>query len=99
MNTARPFTVFKIRALLRQNGSMVGVDAMYCKCGACGDEARLSRGHGLQETDEGVLLTCPACNATDLIPTTKIWADWAEQLRRDRTLALAGIVPDDLKRP
>jgi hypothetical protein len=85
--------------VLRQNGSVEGVEAMHCKCGACGDESRLSRGHGLQETDEGVLLTCPACSATGLIPTTKIWADWAEQLRRDRTLALAGITQEDLNGP
>ncbi|MNM46901.1 hypothetical protein D3C81_578580 [compost metagenome] len=85
--------------MLQQNGSMAGVEAIFCKCAACGDESRLSRGRGLQETDEGVLLTCLACSARGVIPTAKIWADWGEQLRRDRIVALAGMTPEDLNGP
>lgn len=85
--------------MLQQNGSMAGVESIFCKCAACGDESRLSRGRGLQETDEGVLLTCLACSARGVIPTAKIWADWGEQLRRDRIVALAGMTPEDLNGP
>lgn len=99
MTTTSSFRIFRIRAVLRQNGSMDGVEAMFCKCEACGDQSRLSKGHGLQDVEEGVQLTCPACNATGVVPTAKIWAQWAEQLRRDRVLALAGIGSADLDSP
>lgn len=81
---------------MRQNGALQGVDAAICKCGDCGKESLLSRGKGLSDSSKGLELTCPGCQAVGGISTEKVWALWAEQLRRDRILALTGIDPESL---
>lgn len=99
MTTSSSFKILRIRALLRLNGSLDGVEAILCKCGACAKESRLSRGHGLQDVPAGIQLTCPDCHASAEVLGSSIWMEWAEQLRRDRVLIAAGINPDDLYGP
>lgn len=99
MTTPVSFRILRISALLRANGSLEGVEAMICSCQACGDTSKLSRGLGLEDLPNGVQLTCPTCHQCADIPAPRIWAQWAEQLRRDRMLVRAGIDPRDLYGP
>lgn len=46
----------------------------------------------------GVELTCPACAVTGILTVDQAWVLWGEQMRKDRILALAGLVPEDLDR-
>lgn len=59
----------------------------------------MSKGCGLEEAEGGVMLTCLSCKAAEVLTFEGARLCWQEQMRRDRVLALAGIVPDDLKRP
>lgn len=58
-----------------------------------------SRGWGLEDADGGVKLICLGCKAAEVLTFEGARLCWQEQMRRDRVLALAGIVPDGLKRP
>lgn len=40
---------------------------------------------------------CPACQVTGILTVDQAWILWAEQMRQDRILALAGLTPEDLK--
>lgn len=82
MTTPTSFRILRIHALLRANGSFEGVEAMTCRCQACGKESKLSRTSGLEELPNVVQLTCPTCHQCADVPTPWIWAEWAEQLRR-----------------
>lgn len=95
MTPSTAFRVLRIRPLLRLNGMIERVDTLQVKCGACGDESRMSRGCGLTDIQGGVQLTCPACNTTGTLTVDQAWVLWGEQMRRDRILALAGVTPDD----
>jgi hypothetical protein len=54
---------------------------------------------GPEDADGGVKLICLGCKAAEVLTFEGARLCWQEQMRRDRVLALAGIVPDDLKRP
>lgn len=99
MTSPQVFRILRIRPILQLNGTMEGVASLQSKCTACGDESRMSRGCGLEDLDGGVKLTCLGCQATEVLTFEDARILWQEQMRRDRVLALAGIVPDDLKRP
>lgn len=99
MTTSRAFRILRIRPVLQLNGTMDGIASIQSKCTACGDESRMSRGCGLEDTDGGVKLTCLGCGATDVLTFEDARLCWQEQARRDRVLALAGIVPQDLYGP
>lgn len=96
MTPSTAFRVLRIRPLLRLNGTIERVETLHAKCGACGDESRMSRGYGLADVEGGVELTCPACRATGILTGDQAWILWGEQMRKDRILALAGLTPDDL---
>ena len=97
MTPLTAFRILRIRPLLRLNGTIEQVEALHSKCGSCGDESRMSRGCGLADVEGGVQLTCPACRATGILSVDQAWILWAEQMRQDRILALAGLTPEDLK--
>lgn len=99
MTTPTAFRILRIRPLLRLNGTIERIETLQAKCGACGDESRMSRGMGLVDVEDGVELTCPACRVTGTLTTDQAWLLWGEQMRQDRILALAGLAPDDLYRP
>lgn len=96
MSTSEAFKVLRIRAVLRQNGSLHGIEALLCRCETCGYESRPSKGQGLLDLPAGLQIRCLACGATGDIKTDVIWKLWAEQLRRDRILTMSGIDPEDL---
>lgn len=98
MTPSTAFRVLRIRPLLRLNGMIERVETLQVKCGACGDESRRSRGYGLADVEGGVELTCPGCGVTGILTGDQAWILWAEQMRQDRILALAGVEPDDLNR-
>jgi len=97
MTPLTAFRILRIRPLLRLNGTIEQVETLHAKCGSCGDESRMCRGHGLAEVEGGVELTCPACQVTGILTVDQAWILWAEQMRQDRILALAGLTPEDLK--
>lgn len=99
MTNPQAFRILRIRPILQLGGTMEGIISLQSKCAACGNESRMSTGRGLEDLDAGVKLTCLACQATDVLTFEEARMLWREQMRRDRVLALAGIVPDDLKRP
>lgn len=99
MTPSTAFRILRIRPLLRLNGMIERVETLQAKCGACGDESRLSRGMGLVDVEDGVELTCPACKVTGTLTSDQAWILWGEQMRKDRILALAGLTSDDLKLP
>ncbi|MGG6341593.1 hypothetical protein ACQ5SB_20990 [Stenotrophomonas geniculata] len=99
MTPPTAFRILRIRPILQLNGTMEGIASLQSKCTACGDESKMSNGCGLEEADGGVRLTCLGCKATEILTLEVALGHWREQTRRDRILALAGIVPDDLKRP
>lgn len=82
--------------MLRQNGSLHGIESLLCRCESCGYESRPFRGQGLLDLPAGLQITCIACGAMAEIKTEVLWNLWAEQLRRDRTLRMSGIDPEDL---
>ena len=96
MTPPTAFRILRIRPLLRLNGTIERVETLQAKCGACGDESRMSRGCGLSDILGGVQLTCPACSTTGILTVDQAWILWGEQMRKDRILALAGLTPDDL---
>jgi len=98
MTNTQVFRILRIRPTLQLNGTMEGIASLQSKCTACGDESRMSKGCGLEDTEGGVKLTCLVCKASDVLTFEDARIHWQEQMRRDRALALAGIVPDDLKR-
>ncbi|EJP76877.1 hypothetical protein A1OC_01680 [Stenotrophomonas maltophilia Ab55555] len=93
------FRILRIRPLLQLNGTIEQVQSLQAKCGACGDESRLAQGAGLADVRGGVELTCPRCKVTGVLTTEQAWLLWGEQMRQDRILALAGLMPNDLKLP
>lgn len=99
MTSSAAFRILRIRPLLHLNGTIKRVESIQSKCNACGDESRMSRGCGLWDVEEGVQLTCPACNAQGLLSDSQAWIHWREQMRQDRILALAGLEPKDLDLP
>ncbi|MGO4717885.1 hypothetical protein AB4071_01975 [Stenotrophomonas sp. 2MCAF14_2] len=99
MTSPQVFRILRIRPILQLNGTMEGIASLQSKCTACGDESRMSKGCGLEEAEGGFKLTCLGCKATEILTLEVALGHWHEQTRRDRILALAGIVPDDLKRP
>lgn len=99
MTTSRAFRILRIRPVLQLNGTMDGIASLQSRCIACGDESRMSRGCGLEVAEGGVKLTCLGCKAAEVLTFEDARLCWQEQMRRDRVLALAGIVPEDLKRP
>ncbi|AVO29563.1 hypothetical protein C6Y55_06270 [Stenotrophomonas maltophilia] len=98
MTPSTAFRILRIRPLLRLNGTIERVESLQAKCGSCGDESRMSRGQGLTDAVGGVELTCPACAVTGILTVDQAWVLWGEQMRKDRILALAGLVPEDLDR-
>jgi len=58
----------------------------------------MSRGYGFEGAGCGIKLTCFDCAATEVLTFDEARTHWQEQMRRDRVLALAGIVPEDLTR-
>lgn len=94
-----PFQVLRIRSTLRLNGSFDEIEAVFCKCSACGHVARLSKAQGLAHAPDVIVLTCPTCDGTADVPISEFRQKWAEQVRRDRLLWGAGIDPDELYGP
>lgn len=99
MTNTQVFRILRIRPLLQLNGTMEGIASLQSKCTACGDESRMSKGCGIEDMDGGVILTCLGCKATYVLTFEEARLCWQEQARRDRVLALAGIVPQDLYGP
>lgn len=97
MTTATSFRILRIRPLVQLGGPMERIASLQSKCLTCGDESRMSQGCGLEETPDGVKITCLACKATEMLTLEQARAYWQEQTRRDRVLALAGFLPEDLK--
>ncbi len=99
MTLSSAFRILRIRPLLRLNGTIDRVEALYCKCLHCGEEARYSEPGGLRHVETGIELTCPACGTSGTFTHAQLFATWVEQVRRDRVLALAGIDPEKLYGP
>lgn len=99
MTTPVAFRILRIRPLLRLDATIERLDSVQAKCKSCGDESRMSHGCGLTDVHGGVQLRCPACGSIDVLTAADAWGHWVEQIRHDRILALAGLLPEDLDRP
>ena len=99
MSTQSPFRILRIRSTLHANGSFDEIEAIFCQCAACDHVARVSKDQGMAQAPDSIVLTCPACRATAELPISGLREKWAEQVRRDRLLWVAGIDPDDLYGP